>query len=439
LVAEITPADFLVRALIATVGGMLIGLERERAQSSVKSRDKGSVPGLRSFGLLSLYGALSSYLGLLGSTQGISYIIPLSLTAVMLLVILYAYARMIKQRVLGITTYIVMFATFTVGFLAGLGLVLESAAASVLITLVLAIKVPAERVAASIKYEELLAILEVLALALVVGPIIQSYSESTGLSVAFKIYLFFVIVLTISLTSYMTARVWGAKGIFYSAILGALVNSEATISSLVSMTVRVSDKEYMNRLLRTITPMVIGTAQVKLSLLSIAGVWLFSNYVSSQLIAYTLVIASYSTLVIYLTFMKAGGGGEEIGITVQSPLSWKTAAKGAIAYALLTGIFITLPKLGIGAWVGAPLLISFLGGLVNATAVILSLGTSVSTLTSCQLIASIMLSLAAASLNKIIYADTTRLDKAGIRQIWSWSVLFAIAPVVFAAITMYYC
>ncbi len=441
---EPTPAEFLIRILIALLGGMLIGLERERAQSSVKSKDGGSIPGLRSFGLISLYGALSSYiisLPGLGISQHL--IVVLAFASLSMLVILYAYARLVKYGVLGITTYIVMFSTFLVGFVAGLGFVLEAAASSVVITLVLALKMPAERIASSIRYEELLAMLEVAALALVVGPIVKAYSVQTGFTVVFKIYLFFTVILMISFTSYMTAKAWGTKGLYYSAVLGALVNSEATLSSVASVVASLQDRDARRKLLKILVPIILATALVKLSLLAIIGMWLFSGILNINLTIYSLVVASYAALIGAYAFHMVPREESAIPkkhiIEVASPLSWSSALKSAAAYTLLTGLFALLTRSGLRELFFMPILLSFLGGLVNATAVILSIGTTVSSLTQCQVVTSVLFALGAAALNKILYAKTVNLSSEEVRIVVFWSMLTSLLPFILAFYSMLSC
>lgn len=442
-------AEFLVRMLIALLGGMLIGLERERAQVSGKSKDKGSIPGLRSFGLISLYGALSSYLTLTG-VEGLGNILSsLAFSGMIIVVLIYAYVRMAKLRILGVTTYIVMLTTFIIGVVAGLGYILEAASSSVLVTLILALKMPAEKIAASIKYDELLAMLEVASLALVIGPIVKTYSAQENIPVLFKIYLFFVVILLISFTSYMMGKVWGEKGLIYSAILGSLVNSEATLSSLASLLLTLSDPEERLELLKTLVPIILSTALFKLSLLAILALWLFGGLVYGDLVVLTGITALFSLLVGWLYSSRNLGNKESTksrqtgtsttSLEIVSPLSWSSAVKTAAAYTLLTGLFALAAKSGLSNLYFMPPILSFLGGLVNATAVILSIGTTVAVLSHCQVVASVMLSLAAAALNKILYARTSGLEKKEFKVVVYWSLVMSMVPLALSLYSILSC
>jgi len=272
------PAEFILNALIALLGGTLIGLERERAQLAGSEAKTGSIPGMRSFGVLAVYGAVVAYAA--GAAD--SLLVASSLAAFTILLGFHAYTRMVKQGVLGVTTYIVMLATFFMGVLAGLGLRIESAALSVIITLVLALKRPAERLAKALRYDELLAMLEVAAIALVLGPIIRAYSQAYGAEILFKVYAFFTIVLLLSLTSYAAARLWGARGILYAAALGSLVNSEATISSVTSIVGELADPEVRRRLLRLLIPTIIAVLQVRASMLMVLAAYIFTGTIPAE-------------------------------------------------------------------------------------------------------------------------------------------------------------
>jgi uncharacterized membrane protein (DUF4010 family) len=425
------PAEFMIRMLIALLGGMLIGLERERAQISSKAKAAGSIPGLRSFGLLSMFGALSAYSVDLFSYPSLN-ILLVSLIAVALIVLLYAYARMVLYKVQGITTYIVLLLTFMTGALAGTGRILESAGVSVLATLTLAMKHPAERAAASIRYNELLAMIEVAALALILGPIVKYFSYQAGLSIIYKTYVFFVIILILSFTSYMTARVWGTRGILYASLLGALVNSEATIVSLAESG-RVLSPEVKDKLLNTLTPLVILIAQLKLVLLAVIGIIIFAGSLSYTIITYLLLITFYTIIMTYIISIAVKGAeieGEPTTIPIESPLSWSTALKSAIAYAIIASILLVLPKTPIGNISLAPMLISFIGGLVSATAVILSLGTALPLMGACSVTSSIMAVLAAVSLNKILYVRTARTGPRERALVYRWAILLSLVPLL---------
>ena len=428
----VTPAaDFILDIVIALLGGMLVGLERERAQATGSPGEKpGSIPGLRSFGLLSAYGAVVSYMA------GDSYpLLATGLAVLAALVLIHAYTRMVKYRILGITTYIVMLVSFFIGVLAGRGMRIEAASLSVLVTLVLALKYPAERLAQAIRYSEILAMLEVAAVALVAGPIIRAYAAATGLDIVYKVYAFFTIVLLLSFTSYAAARIWGTRGIAYAAALGSLVNSEATISSVTSLVGELEDSALRRRLLSRLVPLVISVLQARAAALMIIALYIFAGTIPAQA-----ALAAAALMVAAIAIGSVTSQAEEVDakqLAIASPLSWSSAAKSALAYLALTLAFRLLPQTGAGGI--AALLLAAAGGLVNATATILSLATAMETAGTCLTVAGMTLSIATATLNKILYAETGRLTRDEYKMIVFWSLTLSTIPLAVSMLVYMAC
>ena len=412
-------SEFMTRMLIGVLGGALIGLERERAQR-ISARKKGNVPGMRTFGLISLYSSTLSYMSM--EIIGDSSLLVVGTIAIIILVYMYAYARMYKLGVYGITTYIVFLNTIIVGALAGAGLVLESGALSILVTLILALKTPAMRIAERIRYEELLAMLEVAALFVIIGPIVQQYSKHIEFIDVFKIYIFFTIVLGLSFTSYIAARILGARGFVYAAILGSLVNSEAVVASVTRLIADMGE-EFKRRLLNAIIPLIISMMQIKTIALSLIAVYLFSGAGEPYYINYLGLIAVIDLAIIAWSWRQSH---YNIDISVETPLSWSSAVRAALAYMMLTIGTKLLASLGIPQ---THIIIGILGGLANATATILSLASTIGDIGLCNAMAGMTLSIATATLNKMLYADTGSLGDS-YRIVVFWSILLSIPPVL---------
>ncbi|MEB3780192.1 MAG: DUF4010 domain-containing protein [Desulfurococcales archaeon] len=426
-------SDFLVRMLTGLMGGVLIGLERERAHISRRQK-AASIPGLRTFGLVSLYGSLSSFIAstFSGSIPGAGLILPASIAVILAFIALYAYVRMMHQRAMGITTYIVILNAYLVGVLAGIGLVLEAASTAVLITIILAIKTPALRLARALRYSELIAMLEIAAIFLILGPLIQAYSTRIQFIDIFKVYLFFAIVLLLSFTSYVAARIWGARGLIYATALGSLVNSEAMIGSVTRIIGEIEGRDVRASLLGRLTSLVISVMQLRASLLAIAALYIFGGLEaleSSMIIMLPLIVAS----IIILTATTRTGASVRVTLAVESPLSWGTAAKSAVAYLILAMAATIAAREGYMETVS---IIGFIGGWVNATATILSLSSIIGSVDPCSVISGILLSIATATLNKLLYADTTGLDRSEVAILRKWSIGLSTLPFSLAVLAL---
>lgn len=442
IMMTVTGADFVIDVIIALLGGVLIGLERERAQikPGATSLKSSTMPGMRSFGLLSVYGAITAYISkfLAGDIYGGDVLLPIAFLSLMLVIVIHAYARMVKQRVLGITTYLVIFIAFIVGFLAGLGLHLEAASLSVIVTLVLALKHPAERLAAEISYNEMLAMLEVAAISLVIGPIVKSYSSQTGFEIIYKVYVFFAIVLILSFISYAAAKIWGGRGLLYASGLGSLVNSEATIGGVTTLIGELDSREARREYLSASVRIILAVLQVRAAALVIIALYIFTGGID-----YTSVLATAILVLIHfgISFgpMRQSQFDAKPVFHVKSPLSWSLAVKSALAYLLLTLTFQLISEAqGVLPLSLATLGVAALGGLVNATATILSLATVYGSIPVNLALSGMFLSIATASLNKILYANTAKLLPDEIRLIVRWSIIVSMFPLFLSAVIYAY-
>ncbi|MEB2837379.1 MAG: DUF4010 domain-containing protein [Desulfurococcales archaeon] len=424
----------VLRILVALLAGALIGLERERARLAPRS-PRGDLPGLRSFGLLGVYGGLT---GVLLGLEGVPYGERLLLAGIagagfLGMYMPYAYARYVRTGYTGVTTLIVMLVAYVSGVIVGLGGIIEGVSTSIAVTLVLAIKTPVERAVARISYEEILALLEISTLAIVLGPVIKAYAPVVAGIDLYKVYLFFVIVLALSFTSYVIARIYGVKGLVYAAILGGLVNSEATIGSLTSMLKDIGDPWERRGILHSSVVLILAAMEMRASILLVAAAYLFlSPKAALEAAVYSSIAvapAFIAALIAYgrarATALTAEGGGFE----AQSPLNWGVAVKSAIAYLVLAVAVKAFSLVSRGAAIA----VAVLGGLANAGAAILGLASAGSSLGVASVIAASLAAIGAAALNKPIYANAAALKRSEYLYIIMWSALLAAPPFAVAA------
>ncbi len=419
--------DFLLRVGTGLLGGALVGLERERAQISGRSSKKpGAIPGFRSMGLVGLYGSLSSVTALtLGGLAGEAMLlIPAS--AVTLLVMLYAYARMIKAGAYGFTTYLVVLLTFLVGVMAGLGLVLEAAGVSVAVSMLLALKDPIVKLARSISYSELLAMLEVAALIVIVGPLVREYSRLVPVIDLFTAYIFFTAVVAVSFGSYAAARMWGSRGAVAGSFLASMVNSEAAMSSVFSKPPR----DFRTSAL--LTSLIVSAMQLRSSLLAsiallLSGASLALTAPFAALAAFSLALAKYSSEMLREAY--------NVPPAVRSPLDWAAALRGALVY-----IALTLLAKFLASWAGpqsglvAAMLVGVIGGAASATASLLSLASAAGELGFENAVAGMLMSIFSATLNKVFYARAAGAGGEVLRGVAYASIILSLVPLVIALV-----
>ncbi|WP_461783257.1 MgtC/SapB family protein [Prosthecobacter sp.] len=203
--------------------GLLVGLQREWVQNRVA--------GIRTFALLSLFGALC---GLLGLVYG-GWVVAAALIAFVSVVIIGHLAEMKNQEPdSGLTTEMAMLVMFATGIITihGHRLIAVVIAGSVMV--LLQSKKPLHAMVRRIGEDDLREIARLVLLGLVILPALPN-REMGYLDVLnpFAIWLMVVLIVGISLAAYLAGKfLSGTKGTALTGILGGLISSTATTASL---------------------------------------------------------------------------------------------------------------------------------------------------------------------------------------------------------------
>ncbi|MEM2502385.1 MAG: DUF4010 domain-containing protein, partial [Acidilobaceae archaeon] len=165
----------------------------------------------------------------------------------------------------------------------------------------------------------------------------------------------------------------------------------------------------------------------KAAILAIIALALFLEYSSLKYSLGLLLLTLVGSTILFIVLRRSLD--ESIPrIETTSPLSWYTAIKVTLTYTILILMFKILEL------VEAPLplfyALSILGGFANATASIIGLASSASFLGSSITIALMLGSIASATLNKIVYADTSQLGANCRRIIVYYSILLSLIPLL---------
>lgn len=210
----------LLKPISISLGiGLLIGLEREWAHKDI---------GLRTFALAALAGCLAWLIHPIVAFLTLGVAIPL--------VTLLNVRNLLADRSLEITTSVALLVTLLLGIVVAQGHVLVAAATAVLVMMLLAWKAELVRFTVGLSLEELRSIVLLGVLTLVIYPLLPEGLPLTldplkliNLRAA---WLVVVILSAIGLVNYTLLRLYGARGIQFTGILGGLVNSTATVSEL---------------------------------------------------------------------------------------------------------------------------------------------------------------------------------------------------------------
>jgi uncharacterized membrane protein (DUF4010 family) len=219
--------DFFLKLALATLIGILIGIEREHKRPETMEL----IAGIRSFAIACIAGMVSSYLAL----KILPGILLISLAFFAIISAIYIYIKNVILKMPGITGPIALYCTFLLGVLITYEFYIPAIAGAVIITLLLAEKGPLHSFSTNLTDDEILSGVRFLAVVFILYPITPD-ELFMGVINPRTILLIVIIVATISFISFVIMKELGTKrGIPVSGMLGGLVNSEATTGALAAM------------------------------------------------------------------------------------------------------------------------------------------------------------------------------------------------------------
>lgn len=221
------PVEF-ERLFVALLVGMLIGLDRERAETRKAHQ---VFAGVRTFPLIALAGAVPM---LLMEHTGSLLLLGSLLTVAA--VILVAYTRTSATGDVGATTEMAALATFLLGVLAGAGHLVVAGAAGVGVAVLLVAKPHIEAFSRALTTEELAAALELAVISVIILPLLpqQGYGPWQVWN-PFNIWSIVVLVCALSLVGFVAMRLVGTqRGLLITGGVGALVSSTAVTMTMAA-------------------------------------------------------------------------------------------------------------------------------------------------------------------------------------------------------------
>ncbi len=222
--ATLPETSDLLQSFGAALGlGLLVGLQREWVQNRIA--------GIRTFALVSVFGALS---GLLGMIYG-GWVVAAAFLAFACLVVLGHLAQMKQSEPdSGLTTEMAMLVMFATGILtvSGQRLIAVIIAGSVLV--LLQSKKPLHGMVRRIGEDDLREIARLVLAGLVILPALPNRAMGyLGVLNPFAIWLMVVLIVGLSLSAYLAQKFLGtSKGAALAGLFGGLISSTATTASL---------------------------------------------------------------------------------------------------------------------------------------------------------------------------------------------------------------
>jgi uncharacterized membrane protein (DUF4010 family) len=325
--------DTFERVVVALLIGLLIGLDRERAELRKEHR---LFAGVRTFPLIALAGAVPA---LLIPTLGISVLLISFI--VVSAVSLISYVRSTARGDLGATTEMAALSTFLLGVLAGMGELLLAGAAGVAVAVLLVAKPRLEGFSRALTGEEFTAALELAVITVIVLPLLpnQGYGPWQALN-PFAIWLIVVLVSALSFAGFIAMRVWGERqGILIAALLGSLVSSTA-------VTMAMAARSKADSSLAGIT----SAAAVLASSVMCARVAVLVGSISLGILAPLLpVVAGMAVTGLIAAWLLRGKASERRAADAQlaNPFSLRAAVTFAIVYTAIL-LLVRLARMAMG-------------------------------------------------------------------------------------------
>lgn len=256
--------ELVIPFAAAILIGALIGVEREKKKQESANL---TAVGIRTSILMSLFGAVSGYLG---QTYHWSIFI-ISMIAMLLLILTTHIYLVTKHNRIGITTEISTILLFIFGAMCTIGLVQLAVILGILTTLFLSLKDYLHGIVKNISDRELYDTIKFAIIAFIIlpflpdqnfdqqilGPFLQQAAEGLHGSFAgvdvlnpYRIWFLVVFVSGVSYTGYILVKLFGEKlGISLSGLMGGLYSSTAT-----SLTLAQRSKE----MIKSINPFIAG-------------------------------------------------------------------------------------------------------------------------------------------------------------------------------------
>lgn len=368
------PVVGLVRLAVALLVGLLVGLDRERAEVR---KERPLFAGVRTFPMIALAGCVPMLL----MPQAGPLLLFGSFLAVAAITVV-SYARGAAAGDIGATTEVAALAVFLLGALAGAGELLLAGAAGVALSVLLVAKPRMEGFSRALTQEEVSAVLQLAVITVIVLPVLPDagYGPWEVLNPR-ELWLIVVLVAGFSFIGFIASRLLGEeRGLMLSGAIGGLVSSTAVT---MTMAERSRDNERAARgaaaaavvasaimcgrvavLAAAINAGILGRLVPTLAAMAVAGIagaWLVTRPVKGEASNGARLSNPFSLkralifAVIYAAVVLAVRAGEEY---LGSRGVFAVAALSAVADVDAATIAVTRMGPGDDAWRGAAAAVS---------------------------------------------------------------------------------
>ncbi len=210
------PSEVALKIAIALGVGLLVGFEREWAHKEV---------GVRTFSITALLGSLAA----LASGQYAA----ICLVGVIVLAAFVNGRSLLTERSLEMTTSVALLVTFVLGVLIGQGHLFTPVASAIVMTMLLAWKTELRQFAGGLTPNEIRGAVLLGLIGFVIYPLLPNrFVDKWQLLNPRQSWAIVIIVAGLGFLNYVLLRLYSNRGLYYTAALGGLVNSTATVAEL---------------------------------------------------------------------------------------------------------------------------------------------------------------------------------------------------------------
>lgn len=312
----------LSRLAVALLVGLLIGLDRERAEAR-KAREV--FGGVRTFPLIALAGCVPMLL-MEQTGPWLLIVVFMAVAGIELL----AYQKAAQQGHVGATTEVAGLATFLLGTVAGAGHLLLAGAGGVVVAVLLVAKPRLEAFSLALSPEELAAVLELAVITVIVLPLLPNRGYGPwGVLNPRDIWMVVVLVAGLSFAGFVAVRVVGEKrGLAITGAIGGLVSSTAVT---VAMADRSKEHASLERPAAAAAVLASTVMTARVAVLAVA----VDAGILARLLPAVVVMALAGAIAAY--HLARVGPNESIaaGERIRNPFSLRAAATFAVVYGLI--------------------------------------------------------------------------------------------------------
>jgi uncharacterized membrane protein (DUF4010 family) len=210
------PAEIAIKIAIALGVGLLVGFERAWAHKDV---------GVRTFSLTALLGMLAALIS--------NQFAVVMLIGVFVLVAYINGHSLLTDKSLEMTTSVALIVTFVLGMLVGEGHLFTPVASAILMTMLLTWKTELQRFAGDLAPGEIRGAVLLGLIGFVIYPLLPNrFIDSWHLLNPRQSWFIVIIVAGLGFLNYVLLRLYANRGLYYTAALGGLANSTATVAEL---------------------------------------------------------------------------------------------------------------------------------------------------------------------------------------------------------------